>query len=288
MKRNVMKLVSLIVVSGVLAGCGSVNYDETTRNEESVSIIETTTDNTIDETDKTTDVTKESDTKEVTTEKATTAKDKEETTKGDNDFDVMAERIDVPEDKLIDGYDFSDSIFIGDSRTEGLKVYGVLTTSTILATRGLMASSVLTDKFVEMGNTKVTVIDYLKKHKAKKIYTMFGINEVGCDISIFERSYKEFIREIRVVNPDAEIYVQSIIPLVEGRTNEVYNNEVVARFNEKLKKVCKDENVAFLNVSAAVVNEKGTLEEKYSRDGIHLNEVGLKRWVNYLIKATCE
>lgn len=45
-------------------------------------------------------------------------------------------------------------------------------------------------------------------------------------------------------------------------------------------------NVPLINVSAALVNEKGTLPSELSTDGIHLNAKGLRRLVNYLILAT--
>ena len=77
-----------------------------------------------------------------------------------------------------------------------------------------------------------------------------------------------------------------VIPMVEERTDKVYNNEIIAKFNEALKGVCTEKNVPLINVSAALVNEKGTLPSELSTDGIHLNAKGLRRLVNYLILAT--
>lgn len=276
MKNKNLKLkgiTALLIGSIVLVtGCGEVSNG--TENNSSSNIEE----NSKNTQESTTPLTDESNSTEETTDDSIPVV---------SPFDINATRVDVPEDEIIPGYDLSDAVFVGDSRTEGLTAYGVLTTSTVLATRGLMASSVLNEKFVDLGNGKMgTVIEYLKTHSFKKIYIMFGINELGCNIETFKASYEEFISEIKAVQPDIEIYVESIIPMVSDRTDEIYNNEIIAKFNEKLHEVCDDKNVQFLNVSAAVVGEDGTLPENYSRDGIHLNVTGLKRFVNYIIMAT--
>lgn len=268
------KIISAVMAGVVLvvSGCGAIDENKIAKNNTEVAAttnknIETTT------------------IKETTTPEQTT----EDTTKvieSVDDFNINAARVNLPEDRLLQGYDFSDAVFIGDSRTEGLTVYNVLTTSTVLATRGLMASSALTDKFVDLGNGKGTVVDYLKLHKFKKVYIMLGLNELGCLLSTYTDSYKELIDEVRQAEPDSEIYIMPVIPMVEERTDEVYNNEIIAKFNEALRGICTEKNVPLINVSAALVNEKGTLPSELSTDGIHLNAKGLRRLVNYLILAT--
>lgn len=268
------KIFSVVMAGVVLAssGCGAI--DENKMTKDNTEVVTTTNKST-----------------EATTVQETTTKEQvtEDTTKvieSVADFDINAARVNLPEDRLLQGYDFSDAVFIGDSRTEGLTVYNVLTTSTVLATRGLMASSALTDKFVDLGNGKGTVIDYLKQHSFKKVYIMLGLNELGCVLSTYTDSYKELIDEVRQTEPNSQIYIMPVIPMVEERTDEVYNNEIIAKFNEALKGVCAEKNVPLINVSAALVNEKGTLPSELSTDGIHLNAKGLRRLVNYLILAT--
>lgn len=270
-KNKTKKIMMALIGTAIFAtGCqGATNADETSKIEVNI----TTTGKT-----------------EVPQETTTQAVQEETTDNSipvSSQFDLNATRVDVPEDALIPGYDLSDAVFVGDSRTEGLTVYNVLTTSTVLATRGLMASSVLNEQFVDLGNgSKGTVVDYLKTHDFDKIYIMFGINELGCNINIFKTSYSMFVDEIREANPDIKIYAESIIPMVSDRTDDVYNNEIIATFNQALKEVCGEKNIQYLNVSAALIGDDGTLPEKYSRDGIHLNVEGLKRFVNYIIMST--
>lgn len=279
-KQFIVAILTVIVL--VLPGCRTNIEEKNGEYTEYGSDLSNTSDiageNTTEE-----NTTENNTTEESTTEESTT----EEDIPGVVDFDLKAERVDLPEDELLEGYDFSDAVFIGDSRTEGLTVYSVLTTSTVLATRGLMACSILDEEFIETENDdKLTALEYLSLHDFKKVYIMLGINELGCDINIYVSCYKQFIDEIRILQPEIEIYILPIIPMVEERTDEIYNNEIIAKFNEELKKICIEKNVPLINVSAALINKEGTLNEELSRDGIHLNTKGLIRFVNYLILAT--
>lgn len=271
------KIFSVLMAGVVLAssGCGAIDEDETTKGNNVVVATSTKNENS----------TTNQSTKETTTKEDVT-KDPTRLIESVDDFDVNSKRVNLPEDRLLSGYDFSDAVFIGDSRTEGLTVYNVLTTSTVLATRGLMASSALTNKFVDLGSGKGTVIDYLKQNSFKKVYIMLGLNELGCDINMYTTSYKKLIDEVKQAQPEAKIYIMPVIPMVEERTDEVYNNEIIGKFNEALKNVCVEKNVPLINVSAALINENGTLPSELSTDGIHLNAKGLRKLVNYLILAT--
>lgn len=274
-KRIIATILSGVVI--LYTGCGYTTDNDTTTAKEDITTEEITTTQEITTTEK------------ITENNETTTKEFDYSKIVDNfeDFDINASRINVPEDKIIEGYDFSEDVFIGDSRTEGLTAYAVLTTSTVLATRGLMASSALTNKFIDMGNNqKGTIIDYLRKHRFRKAYIMLGLNELGCVVDTYISSYKTLIDEIREIDPNMEIYILPVIPMVEERTDEVYNNEIIATFNKEIKKMCDEMKLPLINISAALVNEEGTLPEEFSRDGIHLNTKGLTRMVNYLILAT--
>ena len=226
---------------------------------------------------------------ETTTEIETTTGEQNILVDSPENFDIEAKRVELPGDRFVMDYDFSDAVFIGDSRIQGLTVYQVLNTSTVLATKGLMSNNCLTKEFVDMGNEqKGTIVDYLAEHQFNRVYIMFGINEVGCDVSYFTYSYKCLVNEISALQPDAEIYALSVFPMVEERTDEVYNNEIIKVFDDGLKELCEQEQITYVNVSAAVINDEGTLREELSWDGIHLGTEGLTRIVNYIMLATVE
>ena len=289
-KRIVILAVCISALS--LNGCGSgyIQNSIQTVGTESMSTSanlsddKQTTDNTDIETTK--DI-------ETTSKEETTTKEEETTTStkpvipGVEDFDVNAPKVQLPSDSVLPGDDFSDAVFIGDSRTEGLTVYKVLTTSTVLATRGLMACEAYSKKFVDMPDgTKGTAIDYIKVKNFNRVYIMLGLNEMGGTVDNFTDTYGMLIDRVKEALPDAKIYAISILPMIEERTDSTYNNVKIKKYNEALELLVKEKGITYVNAQAAVVNDQGTLRDDLSKDGIHLRTPGLTMFLNYLILAT--
>ncbi len=133
----------------------------------------------------------------------------------------------VPESAPVDNDYFSDAVFVGDSRTEGLKMYSGLTNATFFSGVGLTVTKVFSDQIVNLNGQYLTVADALKQASYSKVYIMLGMNELGWVYeSIFANDYARIIDVIRESHPDAVIYVQSIIPVSQWKdgSNDIYTN----------------------------------------------------------------
>lgn len=195
-------------------------------------------------------------------------------------------------DKQVEDSYFDDALFIGDSRTEGFMLYTSLSNIKAYCSKGLSISRIYEDKIVtlEDGRT-VTVMDALQEQKYKKIYIMFGINELGWPYDdLFIEQYAKMIHDIKQLEPDAIIYVENIIPVSAARsaTDPIYNNENVRRFNEMVEQVCREQNVVYLDVASALADEDGALPANASTDGVHCNKEYCEIWLNYLKNNTYE
>lgn len=74
---------------------------------------------------------------------------------------------------------FNDAVFIGDSRTEGLMIYGKMPEgTTFYAVKGLNVNTAATAQ-IQDGEEQVTILEGLKRHAFKKVYVMLGVNELG-------------------------------------------------------------------------------------------------------------
>ena len=145
--------------------------------------------------------------------------------------DVNREYIKV--DKQVEDSYFDDALFIGDSRTEGFMLYTSLSNIKAYCSKGLSISRIYEDKIVtlEDGRT-VTVMDALQEEKYKKIYIMFGVNELGWPYDdLFIEQYTKLLHDVKQLEPDAIIYVENIIPVSAARsaTDPIYNNDNVRR-----------------------------------------------------------
>ena len=189
------------------------------------------------------------------------------------------------EGATVDGY-FSDACFIGDSRTEGLRLYGAAPSATFYSAEGLAVNTVFTQPAVTVDGKKVSVVDALKKHSFEKIYIMFGVNELGWPVDSFIRSYGSFVKEVKKLQPEAKIYVQNIFPVTANKSNQsdIYNNTNIKIFNKKIQAMAKEQGVGFVDLYSKLGDESGNLPKGVSPDGVHLDRAYCEKWVQFLME----
>ena len=188
---------------------------------------------------------------------------------------------------------FSDAVFIGDSRTEGLKLYSGITGADFLDYTGVTVYDIVDGKkVIGTGSGKVSVLDALTGKQYQKIYVALGVNELGYyDPDGFAATYGSLIDKIRELEPDATVYVQSIIPVNEAKckANSIpsyITNDGVASYNAALAQMAAEKQVPFVNVSEAMVDATGTVPRENTGDGVHFKKEGYVKWLNYLLNHT--
>lgn len=176
--------------------------------------------------------------------------------------------------------------FIGDSRTQGFIMYNNLKDVINYSYVGLAVDTAITKPFVknESGN-KITILEDMKNRKLQKVYIMLGINELGWAYpEIFRKKYCELIEEIRKIQPNCKIYVQSIIPVTKSKSDgdKIYNNTNIANYNNLIQDLAKEEYTKYLDIAKALTGSVGILPEEASTDGIHVNKKYCEKWLTYL------
>lgn len=261
------------LISGSLLSLGNTPVssatEETTQPE---STTEETTEATTEAAEETTQETTEA-TEEVNDAAAVSAA-------GDYDYSSP-----VPQSAPVDDSYFSDAVFMGDSRTEGFALFSGLDTMTTYASRGLNVSTVFTDATIDLNGTMVTAIDALKNTSFSKLYIMFGLNEASWPYSdVFIEDYGDIIDEARAVNPNAVIYIQSILPVTKScsDSSESFNKTNIDKLNGMLKQLAADKQVYYIDCEKAVADADGYLPEDSSTDGIHFGVAECEAWLEYL------
>lgn len=216
---------------------------------------------------------------------------KEENVSNSSDKINNEDNIEQKENWKISSEDyFDDAVFMGDSRTEGFILNNGLTAKTTSFThKGLTVDTIFTDKVINMNGKKLTIMEALKETKFSKVYIMLGINEIGWVYSdMFINKYAKIVDEIKNINPNCTIYIQSIIPVTEQVSNEhqYIRNSKIEEYNFLLKKMADEMNICYLNIQEAVINENGILPNDAATDGIHLNKKYCRKWFEYLKEHT--
>lgn len=179
---------------------------------------------------------------------------------------------------------FQDAVFIGDSRTEGLGLSGLMGKATFYAYKGLMVDTAFTKQVINEGGQKLTVVDALRKHKFGKVYIMLGVNELGWPSEdTFIKRYGKLVDEVKKIEPSSKIYIQSILPVSKAKSDKgIYTNERIRLYNRLIKEMCAQKGVKYLDVYQAVVDSSGALPADAAVDGVHLKMEYCKKWANYL------
>ncbi|WP_124099361.1 GDSL-type esterase/lipase family protein [Ruminococcus sp. Marseille-P6503] len=182
--------------------------------------------------------------------------------------------------------DFADAVFIGDSRTVGLGMNTDRPKATFYASTGLNVDTIETSETIILDNGNYgTVYDALKQKQFGRVYVMFGINELGWPYpDVFQEKYEAVINKIKELQPDAVVYVQSILPVssLALSTNSVFTNENVDNFNLYVQNAAANTGSVYLDVASSLKDENGALPIEASTDGIHLIREYCMKWMDYL------
>lgn len=188
-----------------------------------------------------------------------------------------------PADPVEDTY-FDDAVFLGDSRTEGFRLYSGLNTGKYLYATGATVASVF-NKSVDTPLGKMPLLDALQQMDCGKIYVMLGVNELGWNgTDIFRNQSAKLIERLQADHPDATIVIQSILPVSakQDAKGSYVNNQRIDAYNQVLQELAETYGVVYLNVAEAVMDEDGYLRADWNFDGVHLNKAGCQAWLDYL------
>lgn len=192
----------------------------------------------------------------------------------------------VPESEPVEASYFSDAVFLGDSRTEGLYLYGKMTEGQFLYAVGATSESVFTKATQTTPKGKVPMLDALTDMDCGKVYIMLGVNELGWPkTETFHDQYGKVIDRVRQDHPDATVVIQSLLPVsaAQDAKGTYVNNRRIQEFNDVLMTLAEEKNCPYLNVAEAVTGEDGCLRPELTSDGVHLNTAGCALWRDYLM-----
>jgi hypothetical protein len=176
------------------------------------------------------------------------------------------------------------SIFVGDSLTHGLYLYGKMKEPDYLFSTGMSVFRASDSKFETPAGTSVTITNALSGQDYSAVYLLFGINELGAYVGDFKDTYGTFIDTIRTLCPNADIYIQSLLPVSKKKDadSKVFTKERVTKFNDALRELAEEKDAVFLDINAIFADDKGFLPASCTWDGVHLNSGDYVRWSKFI------
>ncbi len=173
-----------------------------------------------------------------------------------------------------DGY-FDDTLFIGDSLTNGLELFGTLKNASYFCATSATAAGTLADPALDA---------HLSTHSYNTVYLMLGINEMGTNPTLYADRMGQLIDLVRSRQPQARICLQTILPVVPELTwsERVFSVANIQAANNALRHLADSKHVILVDTYYAFADQDGRMPDGLTRDGVHLHTKNYAIWCDYL------
>ena len=181
---------------------------------------------------------------------------------------------------------FADALFIGDSRTVGLRDYAELETATFFAYSGLSSFSAF-KKILNVGGVGETDLEGLLTNRSfGKIYLMLGINELGYPFSSIVSRYTQVARQIQELQPQATILLCANLRVVaDGKEVRDYiANDTINQLNAEIASLADGKTFFYIDANPLFDDGNGALDPQYCSDDLHPYGKYYYQWAEWLYK----
>ena len=162
----------------------------------------------------------------------------------------------------------ADVVFFGDSITRG----------------GAWADAYSDVNIVNLGISGDSIrgmtnrVDMIASVKPEKVFILGGINSLTDHNSTeILKQYKDMLEKVQEAVPDAEIYVQSILPISVEKEKDCADNIVIDAFNTELEKLAAEAGATYINIHD-LYELDGSMNPDLTKDGIHLKPEAYDLW----------
>ena len=137
------------------------------------------------------------------------------------------------------------------------------------------------------GNTTKDLINRIDNdlydYNPSVVIIQIGTNDLRAGIKDEEiiNNLKIIIKGIRKNRKNSSILIESIYPLNRDMDTEYwndvnpdYNNKHIIKLNNDIKDLCKKEHIKYIDVYTSLLDDNKNLKEVYSKEGLHLTDLG--------------
>lgn len=175
---------------------------------------------------------------------------------------------------------FSDALFIGDSRTVGLRDYGSLGNSDFYCDVGL------TTRDANSSAESDDLADMLSSNNYGKIYVMLGINEVGNNFDSTMNNFRSLIQNIRTKSPNSIIFLEANLHVTEASQNDAINNQRIDELNSMIAALADNQSIFYIDINPVFDDGNGNLMADCTSDGVHVFAKYYPQWCDWFCLNT--
>ena len=193
-------------------------------------------------------------------------------------------------DGKVDESWFDDVLFVGDSRTAGMRLYSRLGQADYFSYTGMTVFNWPKIETEDLNFPKESLEALLGSKTYGKIFLCLGINECGDDHDEILNAYEELVDFVRERQPEAQIFLVSIMTVGRSKVQDgwYFNPENIGNLNNRIAQLAADKNLFYLDSNARFADENGYLPDNLSADGCHLYAEDYLAYTDWLREAVAD
>lgn len=174
-------------------------------------------------------------------------------------------------------------VFFGDSITSGYKIEEFYPKNNVINSG---TSGDTTENLLER-------MEDVYKYNPSKVFILIGINDLNRGKSIDEilDNIQRIVNNIKTNRKYTNIYIESVYPINRNvfedkdySFNNDISNDTIKELNDRLSNFCKENSIQYVDVYNNLIDSEGNLKEDYTREGLHLTDLGYFKVTSSLVK----
>lgn len=190
----------------------------------------------------------------------------------------------VPESAPVAADYINTCAFVGEANIYYMGQNGLLQPESVYSDTELSLENYVTHYF-DFRGTQIKMLSVIRAADCP-IYLMFGTEELEKNKpeSVSE-DFRDMLNSVKAAAPEAQVYVLAIPPVTAAaEKNKKLQNSTIDAYNSLLLKVANEEDVYFIDTNTALKNNDSRLDAANAQeDGIHLNEIGGQKLIDYIL-----
>ena len=132
---------------------------------------------------------------------------------------------------------------------------------------------------------KTSLFYALSQMQPTRVIILLGVNDyIGKEIDKGLSYDRRIVTLAKEASPATQVIFESLTPVTRHFCRNRDYRTLWDKYNKKLKALCKELNVGYMDIATGLKDKEGYLPDELSRDGeYHLSTKGLEIWVQAML-----
>ena len=180
---------------------------------------------------------------------------------------------------------FDDALFIGDSRTVGLRDYARLGKADYFCNVGMSVFGVLEARERDQYFEETDLVGLLRQKKYNKIYISLGLNDSEAPFNLLMDAYHTLLRTVREEQPQAVVILQAMITVDRKKASSAWYFAIdnLKMIDGAIRDFADGKQVLYIDANTHFADEEGYLPDGKAWDGCHFDIAGYQEWAQWIL-----